>query len=51
MCELGDLDGEIEDPFGGDVIEYIETADRLFIALTQICDKLLEIQENQQSGE
>ena len=51
VCELGDLDGEIEDPFGGDVIEYIETADRLFIALTQICDKLLEIQENQQSGE
>jgi len=47
VCELAGLDDEIDDPFGGDLEDYIETADKLYIALTQISDKLEEIQNNQ----
>lgn len=47
VCELAGIDDEIEDPYGGDLDDYIQTADMLYIALTQIADKLLEIQENQ----
>lgn len=46
LCELADLSGDIEDPFGGDVEEYIEVCDKLYIALTQLCNKLEEIQNN-----
>ena len=47
ICELAEMDDEIEDPFGGDLEDYTKTADKLYIALTQIVDKLSEIQENQ----
>lgn len=47
VCELAGLDDEIDDPFGGDLEDYIETADKLYIALTQLSDKLEEIQNNQ----
>lgn len=45
LCELADLSGDIEDPFGGDVEDYIEVADKLYIALTQLCNKLEEIEK------
>ena len=50
ICELADMEGDIPDPFGGDLKEYEETADKLYIALTQLSDKLAEIQENQQNN-
>ena len=48
LCELADINGDIEDPYGGDVEDYIETCDKLYIALTQLCNKLEEIQRNQE---
>lgn len=48
LCELADISGDIDDPFGGDVEDYIEVADKLYIALTQLCNKLEEIQRNQE---
>ena len=46
LCELADISGDIEDPYGGDVEDYTEVADKLYIALTQLCNKLEEIQKN-----
>lgn len=51
LCELADISGDIDDPFGGDVEDYIEVADKLYIALTQLCNKLEEIQNNSQIQE
>ena len=48
VCELAGIDDEIDDPFGGDPEDYIKTADKLYIALTQIADKLEQIQKNQE---
>ena len=48
LCELADISGDIEDPYGGDVEDYTEVADKLYIALTQLCNKLEEIQKNSQ---
>lgn len=47
ICELAGIDDEIEDPYGGDVDDYIQTCDMLYVALTQIADKLEQIQKNQ----
>lgn len=46
LCELADISGDIEDPYGGDVEDYTEVADKLYIALTQLCNKLEQIQNN-----
>ena len=46
LCELADISGDIDDPFGGDVEDYIEVADKLYIALTQLCNKLEDIENN-----
>lgn len=46
LCELADISGDIEDPYGGDIEDYTEVADKLYIALTQLCNKLEEIQNN-----
>ncbi len=46
LCELADISGDIEDPYGGDVEDYTEVADKLYIALTQLCNKLEEILNN-----
>jgi len=43
ICDLAELDGEIDDPFGGDDEEYEKTADKLYIALAQIENKLFEV--------
>ncbi len=51
LCELADLSGDVEDPFGGDVEDYIEVCDKLYIALTQLCNKLEEIQNNSEVQE
>lgn len=51
VCELAEIDDEIEDPFGGDLEEYTETADKLYIALTQIADKIEQIQKNEKSND
>ena len=49
LCELAGISGDIEDPYGGDVEDYTEVADKLYIALTQLCNKLEEIQNNSQT--
>ena len=49
LCELADISGDIDDPFGGDVEDYIEVADKLYIALTQLCNKLEEIEKNSET--
>lgn len=51
LCELADMEGEISDPFGGDLDEYESTADMLYIALTGLAQKLKQIQENNESEE
>lgn len=51
LCELADIDGEIEDPFGGDLEEYTETADKLYIALTQVADKIEQIQNSEKNND
>lgn len=40
VCEYADIDGDIPDPFGGDVEEYEECAEKLYKALLIIADKL-----------
>ena len=51
LCELADMEGDIDDPFGGDLEDYEKTADKLYIALTQLSNKIEEIQENQGNPE
>lgn len=51
LCELADMEGDIDDPFGGDLEDYEKTADKLYIALTQLSNKIEEIQENQDNPE
>lgn len=40
ICEYADIDGDIPDPFGGDVAEYEECAARLYGALEKCADRL-----------
>ena len=40
LCEYADIDGDIPDPFGGDVEEYEECAEKLYKALLIVADKL-----------
>ena len=40
LCEYAGLDDDIEDPYGGDVKEYEECAEKLFKALEKVAEKL-----------
>ncbi len=40
LCEYVDEDGDIPDPFGGDVAEYEECAASLYHALEKLAEKL-----------
>ena len=40
LCEYAGVDGDIDDPFGGDVDEYEECADQIYNALLKVADKI-----------
>ncbi len=40
LCEYAGVAGDIDDPFGGDVLEYEETAQAIYFALEAICEKI-----------
>lgn len=40
LCEYAGVEGDIDDPFGGSVEEYEETAEMIYAALQVIVDKL-----------
>lgn len=40
LCEYAGLDDDIEDPYGGDVKEYEECAEKLYKALEKVAEKL-----------
>lgn len=40
LCEYAGVKGDIEDPFGGDVLEYEETAQAIYFALEAICERI-----------
>ncbi len=42
ITEYAGTDGEIQDPYGGDLDEYEEVADELYDLLTDIAEKLWE---------
>ena len=47
LCEYAGIKGDIEDPFGGDVEEYEETAKAIYFALQAVAEKI----KNRQDGE
>lgn len=51
VSELAEISEEIEDPFGGDIKDYEKTADMLFIALSEIENKIFKIQEECENNE
>lgn len=40
LCEFAGVEGDIDDPFGGSVEEYEETAEMIYVALQVIVEKL-----------
>ncbi|MBR4721370.1 MAG: low molecular weight protein arginine phosphatase [Clostridia bacterium] len=40
LCEYAGLDGDIKDPYGGDVAEYEECAKKLWEALQKVADRI-----------
>lgn len=44
ICEFAGYDGDIIDPFGGDVEEYEETAEAIYDCLTEIAEKIADFQ-------
>lgn len=40
LCEYAGLDSDIDDPYGGDVSEYEECAEKLYDALERVAEKL-----------
>lgn len=40
LCEYAGMDGDIPDPYGGDVAEYEECADKIYKALLKAADRL-----------
>ena len=41
LCEYAGIEGDIEDPYGGDMEEYEEVAQIIYVALQAIAEKLL----------
>ena len=44
ICEFAGYDGEIADPYGGDLEEYLETAEDIYDCLTEIAEKISDMQ-------
>lgn len=40
LCEYAGIDGDIPDPFGGDVSEYEECAEKIYDALLKVAEKI-----------
>ena len=40
LCEYAGVEGDIDDPYGGDIEEYEEVAQMLYLALQAIVEKL-----------
>lgn len=40
LCEFAGIDGDIDDPFGGDVEEYEECAEQINNALLKVAEKI-----------
>ena len=40
LCEYAGVEGDIDDPFGGDVEEYEEVAEMIYFALQAIVEKI-----------
>lgn len=40
LCEYAGIDGDIDDPFGGDVEEYEECAKEIYNALLKVADRI-----------
>ena len=40
LCEYAGVEGDIEDPYGGDVEEYEEVAEMIYLALQAVAGKL-----------
>jgi len=43
LCEYAELDGDIEDPYGGDVEDYEICAEELYNALIKVADKIADL--------
>lgn len=43
LCEYAEVDGDIEDPYGGDVEDYEICAEELYNALIKVADKIENI--------
>lgn len=46
ICEYAGYDGDINDPFGGNLNQYKNIADDIYDCLTEIAEKLYDIMEN-----
>ncbi len=42
LCEFSRVEGDIEDPFGGDVEDYLVTAKQIYEAVNKAADRILE---------
>ena len=42
LCEFAGIDGDIDDPFGGDVEEYEECAEEIYNALLKVAEKIAD---------
>ena len=40
LCEYAGIDGDIDDPYGGDTEEYKQCAAQLYAALEKVADRI-----------
>jgi len=43
ICEFAGYEGDISDPYGGDLEEYKDSAEQIYDCLTEIAEKLVDI--------